>query len=324
MSEKKKEGNVSDQNLPKEEGKQQATEKKIRRGISNETRATTRKKFTEQFANPTNFLFGMVLDKIEKREVSFGDEVVTTSFAGLQVPMLFFTFRSNEKLGGEYAYITKRFMPVESSPETIPGGDKEWMFNQQIQYLKHFIDVIVKGGEPLTEAEEDALDLGYLDYDETGSWVHVEPEEILKGWNAMFDSIVNMFETYKDGKPAYLDNNGNNVPLWAKLIRYVKSKKTGGWVAVDNEDLVFPGFPGEGVICKFEKGKAAGITFNAANERIHIIPNYEKPKKAAAPTIGGMAGAGMAQAPMNAGFSGGGMPSPDFVNGGNPNGDMPF
>jgi hypothetical protein len=213
-----------------------------KRGITNETRGTARKKFQHQDVVKE---FGLFIGNVDIRKEwsTFGEEGNQSQFAGEKVPRLIIEFSSLHK-GIDKRYANISLMPVESTVDTIPGGSKEWAFNQVMNTIKHVLDVFVLKGDKLTTEQEELLELGYVDFDDDGNYVPVEIKDILKSWDILFDNVVKIINTAKDGKSAIA-----NVEAWGKLIRY--NKVRGEWRATargnQEGDLVFPAFTGEGI-----------------------------------------------------------------------------
>lgn len=275
-----------------------AAPKKRHRGINNETRSTSRKKFQHTDAVKGVGLFLGNVD-IRKEWVTFGEkEGGSSQFMGCKVPKFVVEFSSlgDNPAEKKYAYIN--ILPVESNVDTIPGGSKEWMFNQPIAIMKHILEVFVLKGRTFTEEELDMLEVTYEDFDEDGNFVPVEPEEVLKGWNIVFDNVIKLIETGNNGKSALLDVTGKPLEVWAKLLRYNKVK--GEWQPIQDGDLVFPRFVGEGIfeIVKRDKDtklkKQPSMILDITKEAITPM-NVEKKK----PNIGIGAGAGI---PVGAGI----------------------
>lgn len=272
--------------------------KKRRRGINNETRSASRKKFQHTDAVKGVGLFLGNVD-IRKEWVTFGEkEGGRSQFMGCKVPKFVVEFSSlgNNVSEKKYAYIN--ILPVESNVDTIPGGSKEWAFTQPIATIKHILEVFVLRGRTFTDEELDMLELGYEDYDEDGSFVPVEPEEILKSWSILFDNVLKLIETGNNGKSALLDASGKPVEVWSKLLRYIKYK--GEWQPIQDGDLVFPHFVGEGIfeLVRRDKDtklkKQPSMILDITKECITPM-NIEKKK----PNIGVGAGVGI---PVGAGI----------------------
>ena len=157
-------------------------------------------------------------------------------------------------------------------------------------WFKHILNVYVLNGRELNEEEAAALELSYTDFDENGEYVPVDVNDVIAGWKTVFENFANMLNEGNNGASYIKDKNGKDIPLWMKLIRYTKSKKE--WKAVNNGELAFPAFVGEGCIEKFVPNVLPSIRLNAIKEAIHPM-NIEKPKT---PNLGIAGGAGSAPA----------------------------
>ena len=315
-----------------QETAEQPTEqkKKRRRGVTNDTRATSRLKFDERRdVNTSNGLFIGHLDNVEIQWVTIGTEVTgLPQFAGLSIPLLILTFASNHENENERRYCTLRLMPAESNALTIIGGKESWKVDTVTGWLKHVLDTFVFKGRAMTEAEEDALSLPFEDSDENGQYVPVEAEEVIAGWKALFENFVNMLN--HDGKPYYRTLDGKYIPIWMKLLRYTKRKNN--WEPVVRGkstmgDLGFSTFVGEGAIELYKESQEPKIL------RVDVSKESVRHRETAAarpatPGIPGnpMMGGSVPQMPM--GGSAAPMGGNAFTAGnqfaGNPADDLPF
>lgn len=318
---------MSEEKVTKAEAGQPAevANKKKRRGISNETRATSRLKFHDvRDANKANGLFQGHLESVEVKDITIGEETTgMPSFNGMTVPKLILTFASNHPAVAERRYVSMQFLPAESNVDTIPNGSKAWQVDRIMAYLKHLLDVYLLKGKPMSEEQEDALTLAFEDFDDNGEYVSVDPTEVINGWRVLFENFVNIMNTGKNGKPVYVTADGKIIPIWMKLLRFTKNK--GQWKPVEGGnragDLAFPGFVGEGVIELFVTNKAPILKVDATKEKIAVMDIAKTPTN---PAVPGMPGAPMGGVP--AGF-GDGMgadndsPIPAFPGAGE---DLPF
>lgn len=318
---------MSEEKVTKAEAGQPAkvANKKKRRGISNETRATSRLKFDDvRDANKANGLFQGHLESVEVKNITIGEETTgMPSFNGMTVPKLILTFASNHPAVAERRYVSMQFLPAESNVDTIPNGSKAWQVDRIMAYLKHLLDVYLLKGKPMSEEQEDALTLAFEDFDDNGEYVSVDPTEVINGWRVLFENFANIMNTGKDGKPIYVTADGKIIPIWMKLLRFTKNK--GQWKPVEGGnragDLAFPGFVGEGVIELFVTNKAPILKVDATKEKIAVMDIAKTPTN---PAVPGMPGAPMGGVP--AGFGDGmgadnGSPIPAFPGAGE---DLPF
>lgn len=318
---------MSEEKVTKAEAGQPAevANKKKRRGISNETRATSHLKFDDvRDANKANGLFQGHLESVEVKDITIGEETTgMPSFNGMTVPKLILTFASNHPAVAERRYVSMQFLPAESNVDTIPNGSKAWQVDRIMAYLKHLLDVYLLKGKPMSEEQEDALILAFEDFDDNGEYVSVDPTEVINGWRVLFENFANIMNTGKDGKPIYVTADGKIIPIWMKLLRFTKNK--GQWKPVEGGnragDLAFPGFVGEGVIELFVTNKAPILKVDATKEKIAVMDIAKTPTN---PAVPGMPGAPMGGVP--AGFGDGmgadnGSPIPAFPGAGE---DLPF
>lgn len=275
-----------------------APKKRRVRGITNETRAVVRKKFDEKRdANRTNGLFIGHLDNVEVAWATLKEDANIPQFAGLAVPYLTFTFASNEENENDRKYTTVRFGAVESNVETIPGAKNEWKVNIIFQFMKHVYDVFVLKGRPMNESEEDALTLPFEDFEDDGQggyqYVALEAETILNGYKTLFENYVKLLNN--NGKPYYKTANGGVLPIWMKLLRFIRAKNEWKAVLSGNQagELAFPTFIGEGVIELFDANKQPSIKVDIHKESIIF---KEEAMKAKTPNVGAPIAGGVAPA----------------------------
>lgn len=278
-----------------------------RRGIAT-ARGTQRLKFSHTDAK-ANGLFLAHLESVDVSMIKIGEDTTgLPSFNGLEIPRLRFLFTSNEPDEAKRKYVTLSFTPAESNTETIPGGKSEWKVTNIFDWVQHLFKVFILKGRDFTEEEANALSLPFTDFDENGQYVPVDPEEVIKGWTTLFNNVENIFNRGKDGNPYYKTSDGKFIPLWIKLIRYNKTKKN-GWTPLQNGDLVFPTFVGEGCVEIARPNEMPAIKLNPITECI-TPKDIESKKKAQAPNMGvaGMApmgGVNIAGSEMSGGM-------PDF------------
>ena len=306
-----------------------------RRGISNDTKATTRKKFHDSDAVKN---IGLFLGNIAN--VSSGFVTITgnglPSFTGHAIPKFHLDFVSLHENASEKKYAPFDIFPVESNVDTIPGGSKEWAFNQVMNSVKHILDVLVFRGRAMTPEEEEMLELSYCDYtiDEFGNYSYepVDIEDIIKGWQVLFDNVVKLIETGNNGRSATLNTSGKPVKVWGKLIRYYKNK--GEWTSAASKsqegDLVFPSFVGAGLFELVSENKDTkqmnrpSLMLDVTKECIAPMNITKKqPSLNAAPNMGGIGiGSGLVP-PMPGGMGGQDQFAGSFA-AGDAGGDMPF
>ena len=287
------------------------TKKVTRRGVGT-ARGTTRLKFSHELAKQNGLFIGH-LDSVTLNTIKIGEDTSgMPTFNGLEIPRITITFASNEEDAAKRHYVPLTFNAVESNVNTIPGGKDEWKVNSVFDWFKHILNVYLLKGRELTEEEAAALSLPFEDFDEQGDYVAIEPEDVVAGWKVLFENFENIMNRGRDGQPIFKTKDGKNIPVWMKLIRYVKNNKK-GWQPVNNGDLAFPAFVGEGCIEIFKQNTLPSIRFDAVKECI-LPMNIEKPKapNMPAPGIGGGMTPAMGGVPvgdpmggMNAGNFGG-------------------
>ena len=270
--------------------------KRVRRGVSNATKAVSHLKFHEKDA-AANYLFvGQLSDVRVESSVNADGK----TFTGLEVPHLTFEFTSCHAKADEKRYVYQTLFPVESNVDTIPEGNDDWKVNRVFAWIKHILDVFYLKGRELTPDEEDSLSLDFMDYEENNGvieYVSVEPETVLAAYKKLFEAAAAMMNgSYADkdkeatGKACYKDANGKHLPVWMKLLRYAKDKK-GNWTAVSRGDLAFPRFVGEGCL-ELMKSKEFPKVIRIDVTKESITPKEVKKT----PTIGTQAMPGMPSA----------------------------
>lgn len=256
-----------------------------RRGLGS-ARGTARLKFGNDQAKPNGLFLGH-LEEVKYSTITIGeDKTGMPSFNGFEIPKLTLTFASNEEDPNKRHYVSKTFTAVESNVNTIPSGKEEWKVNSVFDWLKHVLNVYYLKGRELTDEEAAALSLTFEDFDEQGEYVSVDTEIVINAWKVLFENFENIMNRGKDGKPVYHDKNNKFIPVWLKLLRYVKSRKS--WTPINNGDLSLPQFVGEGCIEIYQQNAIPSIKIDLVKETI-LIMNVEKPKTPNMPAVGGMA-----------------------------------
>lgn len=256
-----------------------------RRGLGS-ARGTAHLKFGNDQAKPNGLFLGH-LEEVKYSTITIGeDKTGMPSFNGFEIPKLTLIFASNEEDPNKRHYVSKTFTAVESNVNTIPGGKEEWKVNSVFDWLKHVLNVYYLKGRELTDEEATALSLTFEDFDEQGEYVSVDTEIVINAWKVLFENFENIMNRGKDGKPVYHDKNNKFIPVWLKLLRYVKSRKS--WTPINNGDLSLPQFVGEGCIEIYQQNAIPSIKIDLVKETI-LIMNVEKPKTPNMPAVGGMA-----------------------------------
>ena len=254
------------------------------RGVSNNTVATAQLKFHEDNAAANKLFIG----HLEDVTVNWATAGEKSAFNGYKIPYLTFAFESNESDKSLRKHVYETLFPQPSNIATIPGGDDAWRVDNILKWIKHIFDVFGKG-RALTEAEEDALTLPFIDFDEeTREWISVEVEEVINGYAFIFNNIAAILNgTFglKEGdtpKCMYKTADGKFIPIWMKLLRAKKTKK--GWSNVtQNGDLGFDDFLGTGAI-ELMNGNNPPLRL-----KVDIAKESITPKESPKPTIGGFA-----------------------------------
>ena len=277
------------------------------RGLGS-ARGTAHLKFGNDQAKPNGLFLGH-LEEVKYSTITIGeDKTGMPSFNGFEIPKLTLTFASNEEDPNKRHYVNLSFNAVESNANTIPGAKDEWKVNAVFDWLKHLLNVYYLKGRELTEDEANALSLSFEDFDEDGNYTPIEPETVIAGWTSLFEAFENIMNRGgKDGACIYKDKNGKFIPVWIKLIRYIKNNKK-GWQPVNNGELAFPTFVGEGCVERYVQNALPSIKLDAIKECI-IPKNIEKAKAPNMPTagagVGGPMAGGIPVDPMMAGGASG-------------------
>lgn len=227
--------------------------KKNRRGVSNQTQAVAQLKFHEKDAAPN----GLFIGHLEECRIDWSTNADGGAFTGISIPRVTLHFASEHKNAAEKRHVYQTIFPQPSNVETIPGGKEAWRVDNVFNWIKHILDVYYLKGREMTPEEEDALSLGFCDYEENGAnytYVPVDTEnDVVPAYRTLFENFVAMMNgTFglADGevaKPCYKTADGNFIPAWLKLIRHKKRKNE--WVNVgQNGELAFDGFIGNGVV----------------------------------------------------------------------------
>lgn len=263
--------------------------KKVGRGIGT-ARGTTRLKFSHEHANSANGLFLAHLDSVVVSTAKIGEDTTgMPSFNGMEIPRIAIVFASNEPEVNKRKYVTLSWNAVESTVNTIPGGKESWKVDSIFDYMKHILDAFVLKGQPISEELEEKLTLPFDDTDENGEFLPLETETIIAGWTTLFQNFAAILNEGSNGKPVYQDINGKAIPVWIKLLRFVKQGKT--WKPIRNGDLAFPAFVGQGVIELFNQNVPPSIRIDSVRETIKVLKIDDK-KEPNMPGIGGLAIAG--------------------------------
>lgn len=289
---------------------------KKKRGINNETRATSIRRFTEKDANTVTGLFAACIKEINVTIVNLKEgNNSMPSFNGYEIPRLDIHFTSLHNVETDRRHVFLTLFPVESTVDTIIGGKDEWKINTNFAWMKHILDVFVLKGKTLTEEQEDMLSLDYDDTDDDGNYINIDGDIILKAWKKVFEGFKSIME---QPKPCYLDDKGNPIQTWVKMTRFTKNKKT-GWestcVGSSKGELGFR-FVGDGAFELIVPNKQPSLYLNPTKEAIRPMDVKKEPSMPSIPgmpsmdnSIGGMSPmGGMPMPPMSS------MPEIDPIN----------
>jgi len=283
----------------------EAPAKKGRRGVSNETTATSQLRFHEKDAAPNRLFIAHLHDVSVQWSVNADGK----QFTGERVPRLTFEFCSNTSDTNQMRHVYHSLFPVESNVNTIPDGQEEWKFNQVMNFIKHMLDVYYLKGRKLTTDEEEALTLPFCDFDDDGNFVALDVKDILAGYAQLFNNVAAMMNGQfglaegETAKPCYRDENGRFIKAWIKLLRHKKVK--GEWKNVgQNGDLAFDPFVGTGVVELWVQGKEPSI-ISVDDSKESITPKEVK-KTPTIPGVADMSGGVMAGGPAMMGATPGG------------------
>lgn len=288
----------------KEKVEEKPIVKKVRRGVSNQTKAVAQLRFHEKDASTQNGLF---VGHLESVTVDWSTNAEGKAFTGEKVPRVTLHFASNHTVATEQRHVYYTLNCVESNVNTIPDGSEAWKVDNVFNWMKHILDVYYLKGREMTEEEESALALPFEDYDDEGNYVVVETQDVINGYAYIFNNFAAMMNgsfNLADGevaKPCYKTADGKFIPAWLKLLRHKKVK--GEWKNVaQNGELGFDSFIGNGVVELIRKDcPPAVLRVDFAKES--ITPKETKK----VPSIGGVnngmssMGGVMAGNPMNLG-----------------------
>ena len=188
-------------------GGAQTTAKKVRRVVSNQTKAVAQLRFHEKDASPQNGLF---IGHLESVSVDWSLNSEGKQFTGEKIPRVTLHFASNHTNASEQRHVYYTLNCVESNVNAIPGGTEEWKVNNIFNWMKHILDVYVLKGRDMTEEEEIALSLPFEDYDDEGNYVAVDTADVIAGYAHIF----NNFAAIMNGLDAVISTGGigENAP----------------------------------------------------------------------------------------------------------------
>ena len=261
--------------------------KKARRGVSNQTQAVAQLRFHEKDAAPN----GLFIAHLEDVRIDWSTNADGGAFTGISIPRVTLHFASEHKTAAEQRHVYNTIFPQPSNVDTIPGGKDAWRVDNVFRLIKHILDVYYLKGRDMTTEEEEALSLGFVDYEEdaAGNFTYspVDTEnDVIPAYRTLFENFVAMMNgtfNLKDGevaKPCYKTADGKFIPAWIKLIRHKKVKNE--WRnAGQNGELAFDSFIGNGIVELMKKDMPPTVL------RLDLSKESITPKETkSAPTIG--------------------------------------
>ena len=294
--------------------------KTLKRGVSNKTQAVNQLKYHEKDATP----YGLFLGHLEEVKVEWSVNADGGAFAGLKVPRVTLHFASEHKNVSEQRHVYQTIFPQPSNVDTIPEGKDAWRVENVFNWIKHILDIYYLKGREMTEAEEEALALNFVDYEEDNGGYSYKPvdteKDVIPAYKELFENFVAMMNgrfNLPEGetpKPCYKTADGKFITAWLKLLRH--KKRNNKWINVGNNgELAFDSFIGNGVVEIAKKDTPPSIL------RLDLSKESITPKEIKTPMIGSpgtqMPGGGivegmpMGNAPENSAFA-------------DASGDMPF
>ena len=91
-------------------------------------------------------------------------------------------------------------------------------------------------------------------------------------WKAFCEFFVKAFNVGKDGKPVFLDEKGEPIVVWMKLLAHYGDRKY----------LCTPGFVGQGYVERVINGKKPSIEI-LPGETVELSKDVDKDEKPAGP-----------------------------------------
>lgn len=275
----------------------EASVKKARRGVNNQTQAVAQLRYHEKDAAPN----GLFIGHLEDVRVDWSVNADGGAFTGLKIPRVTLAFASEHKVATEQRHVYQTIFPQPSNVDTIPEGKDAWRVDNVFNWIKHILDVYYLKGREMTSEEEEALSLSFIDYEDDGNgyaYIPVDAEtDVIPAYRTLFENFVAMMNGQfglADGeiaKPCYKTADGKFIPAWLKLLRHKKRKNE--WINVgQNGELAFDGFIGNGVVELMRKDMPPSVL------RLDIAKESITPKEVKkAPTIG-VPGTPMGGVPM--------------------------
>lgn len=251
--------------------------KKRRRSV-NAVNDVTRAPFTRKDAREDG-LFSAYITGIDVQHV---DAKPDGNFPGTAYDMLVIRFASDLNNNMATKHYDHPIYPQVSSPETIPGGEKEYVVTNVLKWVKHiWTQLISRNQRAMTEEEDAALDLDIEDYDEDANgnitYKSLPADMVVLGYSTLFNNIKSMVDgTFyaKEGetpKSFIKNNNGTPVKVHLKLLAATRDRK-GAWKNLTKDgSLAATSAPGTGVFELDIPGKLPSISINLAKETLEEV-----------------------------------------------------
>ncbi len=246
------------------------------KGINNETRSSSQKKFKPSPALWDGLCLGALTD-VTVTTAKIKDDSPMESFRSMEIPRLSFVYESrNDAPGVKGSVYIDSFLPIEHTPESLMDGKDGglWRWNQMSQRIKHVLEVF-REYAPFTDEEVKKLMVDFEEEDKDGVFKEQPATVVVAAYKAFFDNIVTLFKP-KD-KGIYKDANGKDRWVWMKLLLDIKLHP------VNNNDYGFAGYPGEGLIELWQKDIDPSLFINISKGE-NIEPRAAGATPAGAPS----------------------------------------
>lgn len=200
----------------------------------------------------------------------------TYEYAGLEIPTLVFRYQEEKTPADDVdRFYEDSYRIVTTKKNDGQMVDAKTFTNivmETYRHCRHRLDVY--------KACPNFVDPGYPQPIDMNASI----DDRIKQWRSFCEFFVNAFTKGKDGKPVYLDVNGNSALLWIKLIAHYGDRKY----------LCAPSFVGEGYMELFVEGKAPSIEIKPGEtvELAAKADDEDKPKDNAAAQAGASMGYG--------------------------------
>lgn len=250
------------------------------KGITNETRSASQKKFKPSPDRHNGLCIGALTD-VTVTTADIKEESSMATFRNQKIPRLNFVFESRlDPEGVKGSVYIHSFLALEHTPESLLDGKDGglWRWNQVTQTVKHLLEVY-RNYVPFTEDELKKLVVDFED-EVDGVFKEQPVEVVLAAYTKFFNNIVSLFKP--DDKAIYKDVNGKDRVVWMKLLLDIKG------YAINNDDYGFAGFPGEGLIELHIQGVEPSLIINISKGE-NIEPRAKGAAPANAPAGGGNA-----------------------------------